>query len=216
MSENIFDKYNNWKYLFLKELNANALFKYQSWNHKIKLISEKQFTFELIYTLLNKKLKVFRDYLKINEKKEFIRKSKFSTKYSTLFVLKKNGKLRLCVYYRKLNEITIINRYSLFNIKKFHNRLVDIKWFIKLNLREAYNLIRMKIEKERKLVFRTRYDLYKYTIMSFELINISTSCQELLNDTLRKYLNIFVIVYLNDILIFFKQKQDISSTLNRY
>ena len=69
-------------------------------------------------------------------------------------------------------------------------------------MREAYNLIWMKTEEEWKTAFRTRYDLYEYTVMSFELINASTSCQELLNNTLREYLNIFVIVYLNDILIF--------------
>ena len=65
--------------------------------------------------------------MKINEKKEFIRKSKFSTEYSILFVFKKNEKLRLCVDYRKLNEITIKNRYSLFNIKEFQDRLINVK-----------------------------------------------------------------------------------------
>ena len=117
-SENILDKYDNWKHFFEEELNADALFKYQLWNHEIKLISEKQFTFELIYALSNKKLEVLREYLKINEKKEFIRKSKFSTGYSILFLFKKNEKLRLCVDYRKLNEIIIKNRYSLFNIEE--------------------------------------------------------------------------------------------------
>ena len=140
--------------------------------------------------------------MKINEKKEFIRKSKFSTEYSILFVFKKNKKLRLCIDYRKLNEIIIKNQYSLFDIGKLQDRLADVKWIIKLNLREAYNLIWMKIEKEWKTAFRARYDFYEYTVMSFELINVSTSCQELFNNTLREYLNIFVIIYLHDILIF--------------
>ena len=203
-SENILDKYDNWKHFFREELNANALPKHQSWDHEIRLISEKQPTFGLIYALSNKKLEVLREYLKINEKKEFIRKSKFSTEYSILFVFKKNGKLRLCVDYRKLNEIIIKNWYSLFNIKELQDRLTDVKWFIKLNLREAYNLIWIKTEKEWKTVFRIRYDLYEYTVMSFKLINASTNCQKLFNNTLREYLNIFVIVYWNDILIFFQ------------
>ena len=139
--KNILNKYDNWKYFFREELNANTLFKYQSWDHEIKFISEKQFTFELIYTLSNKKLKILCEYLKINEKKEFIRKSKFSAEYLILFVFKKNRKLRLCVYYRKLNEIIIKNRYSLFNIEEFQDRLADVKWFIKLNLHKAYNLL---------------------------------------------------------------------------
>ena len=138
------------------------------------------------------------------KKKKSIQKSKFLTEYSILFVFEKNEKLHLCVDYWKLNEITIKNWYSLFNIEKLQNGLTDIKWFIQLNLRETYDLIWMKIEKEWKIAFRTRYDLYKYTVISFELINTSTSCQELLNNTLQKYLNMFVMIYLSDILIFFQ------------
>ena len=177
------------------------------WNHEIRFISGKQLTFELIYALFNKKLKILREYLKINERKEFIKKSKFSTKYSIFFVFKKNGELCLCVDYQKLNEITIKNRYSLFNIGELQDRLIKTKWFTKLNLRGVYNLIRMKKEEEWKTAFRTRYNLYEYTIMFFKLINVSTSCQKLFNNTLWKYLNIFVIIYLNDILIFFQTKE---------
>ena len=65
----------------------------------------------------------------------------------------------------------------------------------------------MKKEEKWKTAFQTRYDLYEYTIMSFGLINVSTSCQKLFNNTLRKYLNIFVIIYLNDILIFFQTEE---------
>ena len=83
--------------------------------------------FELIYAFFNKKFKILREYLKINEKKKFIRKSKFSTKYSIFFVFKKNEEFCLCVDYRKLNEITIKNRYSLFNIEELQNRLIKTK-----------------------------------------------------------------------------------------
>ena len=147
-----------------------------------------------------------------------IRKSKFLTEYSIFFIFKKDEKFFLCVDYWKLHEITIKNRYSLFNIEKFQDRLADIKWFIKLNLRKAYNLIRMKAEKEWKTAFRTRYNLYEYTVILFELINTSVSCQKLFNDTLQEYLSVFVIIYLNDILIFFqteeKHEQHIKKMLN--
>ena len=66
----------------------------------------------------------------------------------------------------------------------------------------------MKAEKEWKTAFRTEYDFYEYTVISFELINAPTSCQELLNNTLREYLNIFVIIYLNNILIFFQTEEE--------
>ena len=116
--KNRFNKYDNWKHFFREELNASALSKHQLWDHEIKFISKKKFTFELIYALSNKELKVLCEYLKINKKKEFIRKSKSSTEYSILFVFKKNEKLCLCVYYQISNEITIKNRYSLFNIEE--------------------------------------------------------------------------------------------------
>ena len=83
-----------------------------------------------------------------NLKKKFIRKSQSSTKYSIFFVFKKNEKLHLCVDYRKLNEIIIKNRYSLLNINELQNRLSRAKYFIKFDLRGAYNLIRMKTKKE--------------------------------------------------------------------
>ncbi len=80
--------------------------------------------------------------------------------------------------------------------------MFEVKYFIKLNLREAYNQIRIKIRKEKKTTFCTQYKLYKYTIMSFELTNVSTMCQKIINNTLQQYLNRFVIAYLNDIMIY--------------
>ena len=75
--------------------------------------------FEFIYAHFEKKLQNFRKYLNENLKKKFIRKFQLSTKYSILFIFKKNETFRLCVNYRKLNHITIKNRYSLFNINEF-------------------------------------------------------------------------------------------------
>ena len=88
-----------------------------------------------------------------NLKKKFIRKSQSSTKYSILFVSKKDEKLRLCVDYRKLNEITIKNRYSLLNIDELQNRLSKVIYFIVFDLRGAYNLIHMKAKKNEKQFF---------------------------------------------------------------
>ena len=200
--------YRNWKHLFRKETTTTTLFKHQSWDHEIKLKSRKQFTFEFIYALSQKELKILKTYLNENLTKEFIKKSQSSTKYSILFVFKKNDTFRLCVDYRKLNNITIKNRYSLFNINELRDKLTKVKYFIKFDLREVYNLIRIKVEKKWKTTFRTRYEHYEYTMMSFEFINLSTTCQEMINDALREYLNVFVIVYLNDILIFFKTMKE--------
>ena len=123
--------YRNWKHLFREKTTTTILFKHQSWDHEIKLKSRKQFTFELIYALSQKELKILKTYLNENLAKEFIKKSQSSTKYSILFVFKKNDTFRLYVDYRKLNNITIKNRYSLLNINELRNKLTKIKYFIK-------------------------------------------------------------------------------------
>ena len=194
--------------MFREKIITKTLLKHQSWNHEIKFELKKQFTFELIYTFFTKKLKVLRKYLKKNLTKIFIKKSKSSTKYSILFTSKKNDKLRLCVDYRKLNDITIKDKTLLSNINEFQDKLIDVEWFTKLNLREAYNFIKIKIRKKWKTTFRTRYKLFEYLIILFELINASTTCQDTINDALRKHLNIFAIIYLNDILIYFKNQKE--------
>ena len=93
---------------------------------------------------LKKKLTVFRKYLNKNLKKEFIQKFQSSTKYSILFISKSNEKLRLYVDYKKLNDITIKNKYSLSNINELQDKLNKIKIFIKMNLKNEYHLIKMK------------------------------------------------------------------------
>ena len=98
-------------------------------------------------------------------------------------------------------------RYLLLNINELRDKLTKVKYFIKFDLREVYTLIRIKAKEKWKTTFRTRYEHYEYTMMSFEFINVSTTCQKMINDALKEYLNVFVIVYLNDILIFFKIKK---------
>ena len=98
---------------------------------------------------LKKKLTVFRKYLNKNLKKEFIQKFQSSTKYSILFVSKSNEKFRLCINYKKLNDITIKNKYLLFNINELQNKLNKIKIFIKMNLKNKYHLIKMKKKNEK-------------------------------------------------------------------
>ena len=83
-------------------------------------------------------------------KKKFIQKFQSSTKYSILFVLKQDKKLRLCVDYKKLNDITIKNRYLLFNINELQNKLNKIKIFIKINLKNEYHLIKIKKKTKNK------------------------------------------------------------------
>ncbi|MBN6743027.1 RNA-directed DNA polymerase, partial [Acidithiobacillus sp. MC6.1] len=153
-----------------------------------------------MYQLSEKELGVLKDYIAVNLEKGFIRPSTSPAASPILFVPKKNGKLRLCVDYRQLNSITIKDRYALPLINELHDRLRGAQYFTSLDMRGAYNLIRMKEGEEWKTAFRTRYGLYEYCVMPFGLTNAPASCQRLVNDTLHEYLDIFVVAYLDDIL----------------
>jgi hypothetical protein len=106
-------KYANFENLFRKKKNKEALLKYQLQNHKIPLIKGKTSTALLIYSLSEKKLKTLREYIDKNLIKRYIKCSKLFIRYTVLFVSKKDGKLRIYVDYKKLNDIIIKNRYTL-------------------------------------------------------------------------------------------------------
>lgn len=195
-------QYREWKHLFEEDKTEGALPKHQPWDHQIKLMEGKEPTFGPIYQLSEIELKALDEYLKVNLAKGFIRPSTSSAGYPILFIPKKNGKLRMCVDYRKLNDITVKNRYPLPNANELRDRLQGAQWFTKLDMRGAYNQIRVAKGHEWKTAFRTRYGSYEYLVMPFGLTNAPASCQELINNTLRNVLDKSVIAYLDDILIF--------------
>jgi hypothetical protein len=107
-----------------------------------------------------------------------------------------------------LNAIIKKNRYSISFIAETIARLSKAKWMIKINIRHAFNRIRMHFkENENLITFRIKYDTYKYLIMSFELINESSTFQNFMNDTLMNYLDEFVVAYLNDIIVYNNSKK---------
>jgi hypothetical protein len=198
----ILDVYRQYAWMFEEELSAKALPKHQPWDCEIKLEEGKEPPFGPIYQLSEKELKILKEYIQENLAKGFIQKSESPAGFPILFVPKKDGKLRLCVNYRKLNDITIKNRYPLPNISELQDQLSGAKFFTALNLRGAYNLIRMKKGEEWKTAFRTRYGYYKYTVMPFRLTNAPAVCQALINNVLQEHLDITVVAYLNDILVY--------------
>ena len=101
-----------------------------------------------------------------------------------------------------MNKITIKNRYALPLISELQDRFHGAKWFTKLDVRDAYALIRMKEGEEWKTAFRCRYGHYEYTVMPFGLTNAPATFQALINDTLREYLDDFVVAFLDNILIY--------------
>ena len=119
-----------------------------------------------------------------------------------LFVKKKGGDLRMCVDYRALNDITVKNRYPLPRVDEIFDQLKTATYFTKIDLRSGYWQIRVANEDTHKTAFRTRYGHYEFLVMPFGLTNAPATFQNLMNDVLRPYLDKFVVVYLDDILVY--------------
>uniref|UniRef100_A0A8C7YBJ2 Gypsy retrotransposon integrase-like protein 1 n=1 Tax=Oryzias sinensis TaxID=183150 RepID=A0A8C7YBJ2_9TELE len=118
------------------------------------------------------------------------------------FVEKKDKTLRPCIDYRELNQITIKDKYALPLISSVFDSVQEARVFTKLDLRNAYHLVRVKEEDEWKTAFNTPLGHYEYLVMPFGLTNAPAVFQRLVNDVLRDFLNRFVFVYLDDILIY--------------
>ena len=130
------------------------------------------------------KFEKIKEYLIENLFKSFITFNKALYFSSMLFAMKVNEDLRFCVNYRKFNVITKRNRYSLFLIKKIIEKIIECKHFIKLNIIAVFNKLRMHLDSENYTTFITVLNVYKYRVLSFDLINELSSFQQYINDAL--------------------------------
>ena len=121
---------------------------------------------------------------------------------------KKDETLRLCVDYRPLNEVTIKNKYPLPRIDLLFDQLAGAKVFSKIDLRLGYHQIKIKPEDIPKTSFTTRYGLYEYLVMSFGLTNAPAHFMYLMNSVFMPELDKFVVVFIDDILVYSKNKKE--------
>ncbi|KAJ1023351.1 hypothetical protein NDA18_004875 [Ustilago nuda] len=149
-----------------------------------------------------KEMSKLRRYLDENLEKGFIRPSKSLARSPVLFVPKKDGGLRLCVDYRGLNEITVKNRAPLPLIEEQLFLLWKARIYTKLDLRAAYNLIWIAKGDEWKMAFGTQLGLYEYLVMPFGLANAPAHFQSFINGIFLDIIGVYVVVYLDDFLIF--------------
>jgi hypothetical protein len=123
-------------------------------------------------------------------------------------VEKKDGTQRMCVDYRSLNEVTIKNKYPLPRIEDLFNQMKGASVFSKIDLRLGYHQLKIRESDIPKTAFRTRYGLYEYTVMSFGLTNAPADFMYLMNKVFMEYLDRFVVVFIDNILVFYKTMEE--------
>ena len=138
-----------------------------------------------------------------------------------MFVPKpRTDKLRGVINYRRVNNLTVKNRYPLPNIRESQDRLRGAKQFTKIDLRDAFYGIRIAKGEEQKTAFRTRYSLYEFQVIPIGLTNALVSYQDLVNKILRDLLDVTIIAYVDDILVYTKgnlnqHTKDVQEVLKR-
>ena len=140
--------------------------------------------------------------------KGFIQESKSPIGTPILFVLKKDSSLKLYVNYRGLNSIIVKNRYPLLLITEIIDYIIRAKYFSKIDLKDAYYYLRIKAGDEWKTAFCTYYGYYKFIVIPIGLTNTPITFQAYINKALQGLVDDFYIIYLDDILVFSKTKEE--------
>jgi len=203
LDEVVLPEYHDFANIF-SEGEAKSLPPHRPYDHKIDLEEGMEPPFGKIYNMSETELKLLKDYIDDMLGKGFIRPSSSAASAPVLFTKNPNGSLRLCVDYRGLNRITKKNRYPIPLINDLIDRLKDAKVYTKIDLRAGYNNIRIAPGHEYKTAFRTRYGLFEYLVMPFGMTNSPATFQYFMNDIFHDMTDIFMIIYLDNILIFSK------------
>ena len=138
--------------------------------------------------------------------KGFIRPSTSPWGAQVLFAKKRGKTLRMCIDYRQLNRVTINNRYPLPRIDDLFDQLRGARVYFKIDLRTGYHQLRVRDTDIPKTAFRTRYGNFEFTGMPFELMNAPAAFMDLMHRIFQPYLDQFVVVFVDDILIYSQSK----------
>ncbi|GKA04220.1 putative reverse transcriptase domain-containing protein [Tanacetum coccineum] len=147
--------------------------------------------------------------------KGFIRPSTSPWGAPVLFVKKKDRSFRMCIDYQELNKLTVKNRYPLPRIDDLFDQLQGSSIYSKIDLRSGYHQLRVRDEDIPKTAFRTRHGHYEFQVMPFGLTNVPVVFMDLMNRMCKPYLDYFVIVFIDDILIYSRNKEEHAYHLRR-
>ncbi|GJZ37724.1 putative reverse transcriptase domain-containing protein [Tanacetum coccineum] len=160
------------------------------------------------YRLAPSEMKELSNQLKEHSDKGFIRPRSSPWGALVLFVKKNDGSFRVCIDYRKLNKLAVKNRYPLPRIDDLFDQLQGLSVYSKVDLRSGYHQLRVREEDIPKTAFRTRYGHYEFQVMPFGLTNAPAVFMDLMNRVCKPYLDKFMSVFIDDILIYSKNKQE--------
>ena len=201
---------NNWNLT-----KINKVLSHKNWNHRIDFRLEAKLSIKKAYELFKDQISIIKKYVNDMLKKNFIRSSVSNYASLVLIIKKFENNLRICMNYKVLNAFTIKNRNVSSLIKEILTRLCVVKIYNKFDIIVVFNEISIKKKDEKKTTFLTRYELFEYVIMSFELCNAYEIFQFFINVTLREYLNDFCTTYLNDILIYNNNREEHVKYVNK-
>ncbi|GKE42915.1 putative reverse transcriptase domain-containing protein [Tanacetum coccineum] len=160
------------------------------------------------YRLAPSEMQELSEKLQELQDKGFIRPSHSPWVAPVLFVKKKDGSFHMCIDYRELNKLSIKNRYPLSRIDDLFDQLQAAHYFSKIDLRFGYHQLRVQNDDISKTAFRTRYGHFEFMVMPFGLTNAPVVFMDLINRVCKPYLDKFIILFIDDILVYSKKKED--------
>ena len=160
------------------------------------------------YRMAPAELAELKNQMKDLWEKGFIQSSSSPWGAPVLFVKKKDGSMRLCIDYRGINNITIKDKYPLPRIDEMLDQLRGASWFSKIYLASGYHQISIAKSDIMKTAFRTRYGQYEFVVMPFGLTNAPAAFMRLMNEVFHDYLDKFVIIFIDDILVYSRSKEE--------
>jgi len=195
------EEYHEYADVFSKS-KAETLAPHHPYNLRIDLEKDSHPLVGTIYSLSKFEQETLKQFIDKNLTNGFIRSTSSPHGAPVLFVKKKDGSLWLCVDFRGLNRITKKDRYPLPLISDLLDSPCKARIYTKINLRHVYHLVRIAEGDEWKTAFRTRYGAFEWSVMPFGLTNAPAAFQRFMNDMFSDLLDVCVVVYLDDILIY--------------